>query len=99
MVEIVSPGNKNNQNGLNAFVRKAKALAAGIHLLLVDLFPPSPRDPQGIHRTVWGEDCGEDYALPADKPLTCVAYIGGAARKRLSSRSRSETPCPRCRCF
>jgi hypothetical protein len=42
MVEIVSPGNKNNQNGLNAFVRKAhEALAAGIHLLLVDLFPPS----------------------------------------------------------
>jgi hypothetical protein len=78
IVEILSPGNKNNQNGLNAFVRKAQeALAAGIHLLLVDLFPPSTRDPQGIHRAVWGEDCGPDYALPADKPLTCVAYIGG----------------------
>lgn len=79
MVEIVSPGNKNNQNGLNAFVAKAReALAAGIHLLLVDLFPPSPRDPQGIHGAVWGEDCGPDYAVPADRPLTCVAYIGGA---------------------
>lgn len=78
MLEIVSPGNKNSQNGLNAFVRKAReALAAGIHLLIVDLFPPSPRDPQGIHRAVWGEDCGPDYALPPDKPLTCVAYIGG----------------------
>jgi hypothetical protein len=80
IVEIVSPGNKNNQNGLNAFVRKAReALAAGIHLLLVDLFPPSSRDPQGIHQAVWGEDCGEDYALPEDKPLTCVAYIGGTS--------------------
>lgn len=79
MVEIVSPGNKNNQNGLNAFVRKAhEALAAGIHLLLVDLFPPGPRDPQGIHRAIWGEDCGPDYAPPEDKPLTCVAYVGGA---------------------
>lgn len=78
MVEDVSPGNKNNQNGLNAFVRKAhEALAAGIHLLIVDLFPPGPRDPQGIHRAVWGEDCGVDYALPADKSLTCVAYVGG----------------------
>jgi len=78
MVEIVSPGNKNNQNGLNAFVRKAReALAAGVHLLLVDLFPPSVRDPQGIHRAVWGDDCGDDYALPADKPLTSVAYVGG----------------------
>jgi hypothetical protein len=80
MVEIVSPGNKNNQNGLNAFVRKAReALSAGIHLLLIDLFPPSSRDPQGIHGAVWGEDCEADYALPEDKPLTCVAYIGGAA--------------------
>lgn len=78
MVEVISPGNKNNRNGLEAFVRKAReALAAGMHLLLVDLFPPGPRDPQGIHRAVWGEDCGEDYALPTDKPLTCVAYVGG----------------------
>jgi len=79
LVVIVSPGNKNNQNGRNAFVQKAhQALAAGIHLLLIDLFPPSSRDPQGIHRAVWGEDCGADYGLPEDKPLTCVAYVGGA---------------------
>lgn len=78
MVEVISPGNKNNQNGLNAFVSKPReALAAGIHLLLIDLFPPSSRDPQGIHYAVWGEDCGADYALPPDKPLTCVAYVGG----------------------
>lgn len=78
MVEIVSPGNKNNQNGLRAFVLKAQeALAAGIHLLIVDLFPPSSRDPQGIHAAIWGEDCGEHFALPEDKPLTCVSYVGG----------------------
>jgi hypothetical protein len=80
MVEIVSPGNKNNRNGLNAFVSKAReALAAGVHLLVIDLFPPSSRDPQGIHRAVWGDDCDEGYALPADKPLTCVAYVGGSS--------------------
>jgi hypothetical protein len=78
MVEIISPGNKSSHNGLAAFVRKAReALAAGIHLLLVDLFPPSVCDPQGIHPAVWGDDCGADYALPVDKPLTCVAYVGG----------------------
>jgi len=79
MVEILSPGNKNNQNGLNSFVRKApEALSVGIHLLLVDLFPPSSRDPQGIHGAVWGEDCGPDYAVTEEKPLTCVSYVGGA---------------------
>jgi hypothetical protein len=78
MVEVISPGNKSSQNGLDALVRKAReALSGGIHLLLVDLFPPSPRDPQGIHRAVWGDDCGPDYVLPPDKPLTCVSYIGG----------------------
>jgi len=80
MVEIVSPGNKSSRSGMDALVRKAReALAAGIHLLLVDLFPPGPRDPRGIHPEVWGEDSGEDYSRAADKPLTCVAYVGGAA--------------------
>jgi hypothetical protein len=58
-------------------MRSCEAQAAGIHLLIVDLFPPSSRDPQGIHPAVWGEDCPPDYAPPADKRLTCVAYIGG----------------------
>src|SRR5206468_3678749 len=79
MIEIVSPGNKSNQSGLDAFVRKAReALAAGIHLLIVDLFPPTARDPEGIHRAIWGEESEEDDALPANKPLTCVAYLAEA---------------------
>jgi hypothetical protein len=80
MVEIVSPGNKSSQSGLIAFVRKAQeALALGIHLLIVDLFPPSPRDPQGIHRAIWDEDCGDDYSFSANKPLACAAYVGGVS--------------------
>jgi Protein of unknown function (DUF4058) len=96
MTEIFSPGNKNNQNGLNAFVCKAReALAAGIHLSLIDLFPPTSRDPQGIHGAVWGEDCGPDFALPDDKPLTCVAYLGVPGPRRSSTSPPSGTPCPR----
>jgi hypothetical protein len=75
MIEIVSPGNKNSRTGLDAFVRKA--LALGVHLLVIDLFPPTPRDPQGMHRAIWGDDCGEDFVLPSDRPLTCVAYLAG----------------------
>jgi hypothetical protein len=73
MVEIVSPGNKNNQNGLNSFIRKAHE--AGVHLLPLDLFPPGPRDPQGIHPLVWGDD-GE-FMFQEDKPLTFASYRGG----------------------
>ena len=63
IVEIVSPGNKSSQTALSAFVFKAdQALLAGVHLLIVDLFPPSPRDPDGLHRAIWGE--GASGRLP-----------------------------------
>jgi hypothetical protein len=78
MVEIVSPGNKNNRNGLKAFVRKAQeALLSGIHLLIADLVPPSRRDPHGIHKAIWGKHPEDEFRLPEDKPLTVVSYIGG----------------------
>jgi hypothetical protein len=62
---------------MNSFVFKAdQALEAGVHLLVVDLFPPTARDPDGIHRAIWVDRDEGDFALPADKPLTCVSYVG-----------------------
>jgi hypothetical protein len=78
MVELVSPGNKGSRAALSSFTRKAQEfLQAGIHFLIVVLFPPGPRDPQGIHRVIWEEGREGDFALPTGTPLTCVAYIGG----------------------
>jgi Protein of unknown function (DUF4058) len=75
VIEIVSPGNKNTRTALRAFVRKAADLVfQGIHLLVVDLFPPSDRDPQGIHGATWEEIAERPFQLPADKPLTVAAY-------------------------
>ena len=77
IIEIVSSGNKSNQTDAAAFINKASQLIlAGIHLLIVDLYPPNPRAPQGIHRAIWGEGREGDFALPDDKPLTCVSYVG-----------------------
>jgi hypothetical protein len=78
VIEIVSPGNKDNKHAVRAFARKAvELLRAGVHLLIVDLFPPSRRDPQGIHKVIWDRVRDEPFALPADKPLTVVAYAAG----------------------
>jgi hypothetical protein len=78
LVEIVSPGNKASRQGIRSFLDKAlAALAQGIHLLLLDLQPPSPRDPQGIHGLRWEELTGEVYEPPSDKPLTLAAYDAG----------------------
>src|SRR5262245_8641145 len=78
IVEIVSPGNKNSRHGLRAFVEKAVALLqAGVHLLIVDLFPPGRRDPQGIHRAIWDELIDNQFTLTEGKPLTLAAYAAG----------------------
>lgn len=78
MVEIVSPGNKSNKRDLKAFVEKVvRLLQAGIHVLVLDLFPPGPRDRNGIHRVVWSELSETRFKLPADKRLTLASYIAG----------------------
>lgn len=78
MVEVVSPGNKGSRADFRAFVEKAVAVVrGGINLLVLDLFPPGPRDPQGVHAAIWSEFTDHTFALPADKPLTLAAYAAG----------------------
>lgn len=79
VLEVVSPGNKSSRAALEQFTGKAvEMLRAGIHLLIVDLFPPGPRDPEGIHKAIWDELLDNDFALPHDKRLTLAAYAACA---------------------
>ncbi len=78
MIEILSPGNKSSRHALRSFLDKAvAALDSGIHLLLVDVHPPGPRDPNGIHGAILHEIGTQDYALGSERPLSAVAYRGG----------------------
>lgn len=82
VIELLSPGNKDSRNALRAFVEKAlRLLNEGIHLLIVDLFPPTARDPQGIHKVIWDQIQEEPFELPSDKPLILAAYVGGEEGK------------------
>jgi Protein of unknown function (DUF4058) len=75
MIEIVSPGNKSGQRAMRSFVEKACELIENrIHLLIVDLYPPGPRDPDGVHGLIWQEISDEPFHLPESKPLTLVSY-------------------------
>ncbi len=77
LVEIVSAGNKSNQRDFEAFVEKAaSAIYDGIHLSIVDLHPPTSRDPQGIHGAIWSDLGDNTYKAPPNKPLTLAAYVG-----------------------
>jgi hypothetical protein len=81
VIEIVSPGNKDSTNRLKTFVRKAgKLLRRGVHLLVVDLFPPSPRDPHGIHKAIWDQFKEEPFDLPANKQFTLASYAAGSEK-------------------
>lgn len=78
ILEIVSPGNKSGRAALRAFVDKSiECLRQGIHLLVIDVLPPTPRDPQGMCKAIWDEIDEEPFELPPDKPLTLAAYVAG----------------------
>jgi len=75
VIEIVSPGNKSSRSALRSFVEKTvDFLNQGIHVTVVDLFPPSVRDPQGIHKAIWDEIEDQSIELSPNKPLTLAAY-------------------------
>jgi hypothetical protein len=75
MLEVLSPGDKASRHAWRAFVEKAcELLEHRIHLLLLDPFPPGPRDPNGVHAAIWQDVADEPFVLPRDKPLTLVAY-------------------------
>ncbi|MFO0802566.1 MAG: DUF4058 family protein [Gemmataceae bacterium] len=75
MIEVVSPGNKDSRAAFRSFVEKAvDFLESGVHLLIIDLFPPTPRDPDGVHKAILGEYGDLPFTPPAGKPLTLVSY-------------------------
>jgi hypothetical protein len=75
VIEIVSPGNKDTRAALRDFVDKTiEFLRARVHVLVVDLFPPSPRDAQGIHQVIWDEIGDGPFAFPPGKDRLLVSY-------------------------
>jgi hypothetical protein len=79
VIEIVSPGNKDGRAALREFVTKSiEFLRRGVHLVVIDLFPPSSRDPFGIHKAIWDEIEEEDFSLPAGKDRTLASYEASA---------------------
>jgi hypothetical protein len=82
LIEILSPGNKDREHSVQQFVDKAwSALAHGHHLLVIDLFPPGPADPQGMHAEIWAGYDPQPYFAPPGRPLAAAAYTAGHRKK------------------
>lgn len=81
LLEIVSPANKDRAAHVDEFARKAvSALAAGVHVTVVDLIPPGRHDPAGMHPIIWQalDPEAEPDAPSSTEPLTLVSYAAGA---------------------
>jgi hypothetical protein len=95
LIELVSPGNKSSRHAFQAFVRKvATAIGNGIHVMVLDLFPPGPRDSGGIHPAIWSEFRDEPYTPPSGKPLTMVAYDAGPTSRAYIQPAAVGDPVP-----
>lgn len=78
VIEIVSPGNKDSRVAFEDFVDKTiQFLREDIHVLVIDPFPPTPRDPQGIHKAIWDNFDDEPFEFPPGKDRILASYQAG----------------------
>jgi hypothetical protein len=78
VVELMSPGNKASRAEYRRFVGKAvELLRRQVNLAVVDPFPPTARDPNGVHADIWAATDGDPFELPPDRRLTLASYDVG----------------------
>lgn len=76
VIEIISPGNKHSEVAMSRFCDKiAEAIRQGIHVMVIDLHRPTPRDPRGVHARFWTDHFG-DATCPG---VTAEDHLGLAA--------------------
>jgi len=75
VIQLVSPANKHSRASFGQFIDKVREyLDAGVHLLIIDPYPPSPRDPFGLHAAIVEDRIPEPHELDAAKDRCAVAY-------------------------
>jgi hypothetical protein len=78
IIEIVSPGSKHNNAAIRKFIHKSlEFMDQGIHMLIVDLHPPTKRDPNGLQQAIAEEQYDMKFELPPGKNRTAGSYFNG----------------------
>jgi Protein of unknown function (DUF4058) len=81
VLEVVSRSNKDTAKRHGEFVAKVRGtLDAGIHVVLLDLLPPSDYSPGGLHVSI-SSDIGLNVSpdrpewQPAERPIATISYL------------------------
>ena len=80
LIEIVSPSNKDRRGHVDDLASKVvSALELGVHVLLIDVFPPGQFDPRGMHGAVWSmlDEPEEPESLRPLGQVTLASYAAG----------------------
>ncbi len=92
VIEIVSAGNKSSQARFRKFLTKTiEFLDQGVHVLVVDLFPPDAalRPAGNSSKRFWSEKYDGEFEFQADKPVDIGLLPGdhGGERRPLIRRA------------
>jgi Protein of unknown function (DUF4058) len=75
VIEIVSPANKDRREHVREFVDKVvEMLESSVHVLLLDLLPPTAAARFGMHGAVWARFDRTKYQPPSSEPLMLASY-------------------------
>ena len=93
LIEFASPGNRDAAPKVATFASKiVHGLRAGVHVLLIDPFPPTAAAPVGLHGAV-AERFGADPRFDPAAPLTFVGYRACPdARASVQGRAVGDEP-------
>ncbi len=76
-IEIVSPATTQCDRHSQLHRKLGAAIQSGCHLLVIDLHPPTPRDPRGVHAKFWEDSYGVPTVpgVEPENPLGMAAYV------------------------
>ena len=95
VLEVASPGNKDRERSVERFLTKlTEALEDGVHVVLIDPFPPGPADPGGLHVQLLRR-METAYEPPADKPLCAAGYRSGPVKRAYAEPFAVGDPLPK----
>jgi hypothetical protein len=78
LIELASTANKDRPENVAAYVGKARAaLDARVHVVHLDILPPTKFTPIGLGGAIWTAVNGNDYPFTADKPLAADGFQAG----------------------